>query len=224
MKKRKIKKITITFLAIAGAGIAVFAFLFYKNVFLEKAPAFENRKYSTVLHTIEKGDNFIKISISLKQKQLVNSSFWTGSYFLLSGRWSNIKAGTYDLPYGSTTAQVARIISLGQTKKETITILEGWSLKDIAQYCEEKGFFTKADFFEASGNPTKGTLPWWVEVSTITDQQSTTSKKDIFQKVVEDFNFLQNKPLSSSSQNVLNLSAFDLEGYYFPTLIKLITL
>ncbi|MDO8486567.1 MAG: endolytic transglycosylase MltG [Candidatus Staskawiczbacteria bacterium] len=147
-------------IAIIGGALIVIALavLFYKNVFIEKAPNFEDRKFATVLHTIEKGDNFIKVSSDLKQKDLINSSFFLESYFLLSGRWSNIKAGTYDLPYGSTTAQLAGIISRGETKKEKITILEGWNLRDIAQYCEEKGFFTQEEFFVATNNPLTGTF------------------------------------------------------------------
>ena len=152
------KKIKIIAIAVVGAGVIFFAFLFYKNVFVEKAPSFENRKYATILHTIEKGNDFIKVASDLKQKDLIRSSFWLEAYFLLSGRWSNIKAGTYDLPYGSTTAQVAGIISRGETKKETITILEGWNLKDIAQHCEEKEFFTQEEFFAAANNRLTGTF------------------------------------------------------------------
>ena len=156
--KKKLKKLTIIFCSVAGAGIILFAFLFYKNVFVEKAPSFENRKFATILHTVEKGDNFIKVANDLKQKDLINSSFWLESYFLISGRWRNIKAGTYDLPYGSSTAQIAGIISRGETKKEKITILPGWNLKDIAQYCEEKGFFSQEEFFNAANNRLKGTF------------------------------------------------------------------
>lgn len=213
MKKRRPKKLIIIS-AIIIAGVILLAFLFYKNVFIEKAPSFENRKFASILYTIEKGDNFIKISNDLKQKDLINSSFWLDSYFLLSGRWKNIKAGTYDLPYGSTTAQVAGIISRGEVKKEKITILEGWNLMDIARYCEEKGFFTQEEFFEAAGNPAKGTFPWWVEKI---EQDSATSVAGVavFKKLVEDFNFLSTDN-SASSGVASSSTAFYLEGYLFP--------
>ncbi len=147
-------------IAIIGGTLIIiaFAFLFYKNVFVYKAPSFENRKFDTVLHTIEKGDNFIKVSSDLKQKDLINSSFFLEAYFLVSGRWKNIKAGTYDLPYASTIAKLAGIISRGETKKEKITILPGWDIKDIAKYCEEKGFFTQEEFFLATNNRLIGTF------------------------------------------------------------------
>lgn len=151
------KKAILT-LVFIGAGILFFAFLFYKNVYIKKAPSFENRKFATVLHTIEKGDNFIKVSRDLKQKDLINSPFFLEAYFLLSGRWKNIKAGTYDLPYGSTTVELAGIISRGEVKTEKITILPGWSLKDIAKDCEEKGFFSQEEFFNATNNRLTGTF------------------------------------------------------------------
>lgn len=214
MIKKQSKKIIISISAIIGAGIILFAFLFYINVFVRKAPSFENRKFASILHTIEKGDNFIKVSNDLKQKDLINSSFWLDSYFLLSSRWKNIKAGTYDLPYGSTTIQIAGIISRGEVKKEKITILEGWNLMDIAKYCAEKGFFTQEEFFEAAGDPAKGTFPWWVEKP---EQESATSAEGlaVFKKLVEDFNFLSTDNSTSSSATASS-TAFYLEGYLFP--------
>lgn len=224
MKKRKIKKLSIIFISIAGAGIIIFAFLFYKNIYIKKAPSFENRKFATILHTIEKGDNFVKVAEDLKQKDLISSKFWLETYFLLSGRWSRIKAGTYDLPYGLTTNQLAGIISRGEIKKETFTILEGWTLKDIAKYGEYKGFFTQAEFFQTAGNPVRGTFPWWVEAGSqpTTTQGENTSNFGVanFKKIAQDFAFLWMKnstsSLATSSALALNLSAFDLEGYMFP--------
>ena len=202
------KKI-ILILAIAGAGLLFFALLFYKNVFLDRAPSFENRKFATILHTIEKGDNFIKVSNDLKEKDLINSSFWLESYFLITGRWKNIKVGAYDLPYGSTTVQVAGIISRGEIKTEKITILPGWSLMDVAKYCEDKGFFSQEEFFEVAGNPIKGTFAWWKPKE---KEATTTIEASIFERVVRDFNFLSQ--INASSSPLLN--ANDLEGYLFP--------
>jgi len=213
MKKRRPKKLIIISATII-AGIILFAFLFYKNIFIEKAPSFENRKFATILHTIEKGDNFIKVSGDLKQKDLINSRFWLDTYLLLSGRWSRIKAGTYDLPYGSTTIQIANMISRGEVKKEKITILEGWNLMDIAKYSEEKGFFTQEEFFGAAGDPAKGTFPWWVEKF---EQASATSVTGVlvFKTLVKDFNFLSaSNPTSSNTTS--SSAAFYLEGYLFP--------
>ncbi len=208
------RKLIIIVFGLVGAGIIFFAFLFYTNVYVKKAPSFENRKFATILHTINRGDNFIKVANDLKQKDLINSSFWLESYFLLSGRWKNIKAGIYDLPYGSTTAQLAGIISRGEVKKEKVTILEGWGLKEIAKYCEEKGFFTQEEFFEAAGDPVKGTFPWWVEEPEQTSSSSVEGLA-VFKKLVQDFNFLSINNSTSSNATSSALS-FYLEGYLFP--------
>lgn len=210
-----IKKLAIILCAVIGAGVILFTFLFYVNIYVKKAPTFENRKFATILHIIEKGQNFNQIGVGLKEKELINSRFWFDTYFLLSGRWSRIKAGTYDLPYGSTTAQLAGIISRGEIKKEKITILEGWNLLDIAQYCEEKGFFSREDFFEAAGSPIKGTFPWWVEkplleTPSLTGQATTAMvQTNIFKKIAADFSVLNKN--ATNSQN-----AYDLEGFLFP--------
>jgi len=211
--RKNLKIFLIVLCSMAGAGVMLFALLFYKNVFIERAPSFENRKFATILHTIERGQNFVQITNDLKEKQLINSKFWIESYLLLSGRWMDIKAGTYDLPYGSTTAQIASIISHGWVKKEAITILPGWSLEDIAKYCQEKGFFTQEEFFKAAGSPVGGNFSWWVKEP---EQNSTTSAGiSVFKKLVEDFNFLSINN-STAQSNSADSPIFDLEGYLFP--------
>ncbi|MDD5738307.1 MAG: endolytic transglycosylase MltG [Candidatus Pacebacteria bacterium] len=218
--KVRLKTLLVALCSVFGAGVILFALLFYKNVFIEKAPSFENRKFTTILHTIEKGQNFVQVANDLKEKQLINSKFWLESYFLLSGRWMDIKAGIYDLPYGSTTAQIAGIISHGWVKKETITILPGWNLMDIAKYCEEKGFFTQEEFFETAGNPGKGVFPWWQGQSTTGTTSSSISSALgalAFQKIIKDFNFLSANSSATLDYNIdTNLPTFDLEGYLFP--------
>ncbi len=211
----KSKKTAIIFcLAAIVAGVILFAFLFYVNVFVKKAPTFENRKFPTLLHTIEKGTNFTKLGWDLKEKDLIASKFWFDTYFLLSGRWTGIKAGTYDLPYGSTTAQIASIISHGLVKKEKVTILPGWNLSDIAKSCEEKSFFSQADFFKAAGNPERGIFSWWVTGQEKQNEQTTESatsagEASVFKRIAADFNFLSQ---SATDSQVI----YDLEGFLFP--------
>ena len=219
------RKIIFTLIVSAvGAGIIIFAFLFYANVYVKKAPTFENRKFATLLHTIEKGTDFIQVGKGLKEKDLIDSKFWFDAYVLTTGRWSRIKAGTYDLPYGSTTAQIVGIISRGEITKEKITILEGWTLKDIAQYCEQKGFFSQEDFFAAAGEPTKGTLVWWKPKTSIqtdlgakdAENATATEEVSVFKKIAADFNFL-----SLPDQATGSLKAQDLEGFLFPDTYEL---
>ncbi|MDD4990029.1 MAG: endolytic transglycosylase MltG [Candidatus Pacebacteria bacterium] len=210
------KKIIFILIASAvGAGVILFAFLFYVNVFIKKAPTFENRKFPSVLHTIEKGTNFDSLAKDLEQKDLINSRFWFDGYFLLSGRWSRIKAGTYDLPYGSTTAQLGGIISRGEIKKEKITILEGWNLKDIAQYCEQKGYFSQDEFFESAGDPTKGTVAWFKTTTSTASAKEKVEYTNIFHKIAGDFGFLFGTNATSASNDAAD-GAYDLEGYLFP--------
>ena len=210
------KKILFLFIAIiAGVGIILFAILFYINIFIKTAPSFEGRKFATLLHTIEKGQNFNQIAKDLKEKDLIASRFWFDSYFFLSGKWSRIKAGTYDLPYGSTMVQLAGIISRGEVKKEKIAILEGWNLKNIAKYCEDKGYFSQEEFFEVVDSSDINILSWL----SVPSRQGTSSEAvkgiSFFQKVIDDFYFFKQKNSTSSSVNP-SLVISSLEGYLFP--------
>jgi len=211
-----LKKIFFSLIVIiAGVGIVLFAILFYVNVFLKTAPNFENRKFANLLHTIEKGQNFNQIARDLKEKDLIASRFWFDSYFFLSGKWSRIKAGTYDLPYGSTTAQLAGIISRGEVKTEKIAILEGWNLKNIAEYCEDKDYFTQKEFFEVVNNSNLNILSWLGVPKEPGTSSEAVSSINFFQKVIDDFYFFKQNN-STSSKPSSSLAVTNLEGYLFP--------
>jgi len=183
--------LVFAFLAFCGA----FLFYIYKNPFSHQQIA------PSILYTIEKGTGFGQIGRELKEKNLIQCRLCFEIYLLFSGKWKKIQTGTYELPYGISIYRLTQIITSGATKKERITIPEGWTLLDIAVYGEQKGYFTKEQFFEYSGAPL-----FLVSTSTISAP---------LQKIIEDYDFLRDVQTASGKKLT------NLEGFLFPDTYEL---
>ena len=112
-------------------------------------------------------------------------------YVLAKGVAGELKAGEYKLSPTMNIPEIVNKLVSGEGIKRKITIIEGWNLRDIAWYFENKGMFMAEEFFEIAGFP-------MIDYSQNTD---LPRPKDFSQK----YDFLKDKPK--------NLS---LEGYLFP--------
>jgi UPF0755 protein len=140
---------------------------------------------------IEKGAGSKEISIALEKNGLISWGPAFRFFALATGVSKNLKAGTY---YFSAAMNIPRIIGKlkrGDVSKETITVVEGWDLKDIGLALEDNGLFEKNQFWVAAGYP------------------DYSLKVDPQLQIVEDFSkyydFLSDKPKTAG-----------LEGYIFP--------
>lgn len=178
------KKIIKLFLIL----IVVFLPLFFlQQVFLPLNSSDREER----LFLIEKGQSLFQIASSLENQDLIKSKFSFTFYVFLKGKQDSLQAGEYSLNPSMSIADISQKIVLGDIAKETITIPEGWNLRDIAWYFENKGMFMAEELFELVGFPL-------IDYSKSTD---LPSPKDFSQ----DYDFLIDKP------NILNL-----EGYLFP--------
>jgi len=101
-----------------------------------------------VLFDIKKGEGSKNIAFNLKKDGLI----WCGScfraYVLIMGISDKLQAGTYKISPSMNIISMAKMFAVGDVAKETITIIEGWNLKDIAWYFENKGMFQAEELFE----------------------------------------------------------------------------
>jgi UPF0755 protein len=78
--------------------------------------------------------------------------------------WQNnqggFKAGTYELSPNQPLSEIADQIWQGKVVQSSFTIPEGWSLRQMAAYFEEKGFFTAKDFLAAASQIDPSQYPW----------------------------------------------------------------
>ena len=147
------------------------------------------------IFSIEKGEGAFSISERLEKKELIRSSLFFNLYIFISGNYANLQAGQYSLNQSMNIFQVAQKIAKGETAKESVTIPEGWNLRDVAWFFENEGLFQAEEILEVTGFPA-------VDYSVVDDLPGLES--------FQEYDFLQHKP-----QNV------SLEGYIFPDTYEL---
>lgn len=115
-----------------------------------------------------------KIAELLKKEGVIRSKWTFVIYVSLKGQATSLKPGTY--AFGRyTIPEIVRDLVQGGPSERTITIPEGWSLKDIGEYFEKENIFSGADFRTAAKS----------------------------QKWQEEFDFLKDKPTISSLEGYL---------------------
>jgi len=182
--KKKIRKIlifSICLLVLAG-------FLLWQGIYLPKGS--ENRDQ---FFLVKKGSNLFEISRNLRMDGLIKSNFYFNFYVLARGKTRNLQSGEYLLSPSMSVKEIAQNIIEGQASIErTITIVEGWNIRDIAWYFENEGMFQAEELMEVAGFPT-------INYSSL--DSDLPRPKDFSDK----FELLKEKPKSVG-----------LEGYLFP--------
>ncbi|MDH5721063.1 MAG: endolytic transglycosylase MltG [Spirochaetia bacterium] len=79
-------------------------------------------------------------SNKLKEKNLIQSSFFFEIVLFFSGNRNNIKKGIFSLNDGMSTYEIIGILSSGKTKTVQLTIPEGYNNRQIADVLIQKGF------------------------------------------------------------------------------------
>jgi len=112
-----------------------------------------NKEIEAKLFTIEKGQAVKEIALNLKKDNLIKDPYVFIIYAVLSNKHGKMQAGEYLLSSQMSTSKIISIFTNGETAKEKLTIIEGWDLRDIAKYFEEKNIATKEELYTITGNP-----------------------------------------------------------------------
>ena len=148
---------------LAGALIAIvlggFAFL--------RSDRPVSRDATTTLYVIHRGDGARIIAQGLEKAGLIRSE----RYFLFTawrrGDQAKFAAGSFELSSSMKTSEIERALAGGKpvSNEREVTIVEGWTLDDIADYLEAEGVASKEEFIAEVGASAKfskpGTLPDW---------------------------------------------------------------
>jgi len=145
---------------------------------------------------IKKGESFFQIAENLEREKIIKNRFLFDFYVFFKRTDKKLQAGEYFLSPSMAIPEITKKIVLGDVIKEKITIIEGWNLRDIGWYFENKGMFQAEELFELVGFPQ-------IDYSKVTD---LPRPKDFS----SDYDFLKQKP-----------KEVGLEGYLFPDTYKL---
>ncbi len=185
-KKRAIVLIIVGVLILVGVWIG-------QGIYLPYQPYSEDQ----IVFNVEKGQGLREISANLKKAGIIKSEILSNLFVLVRGVQGKLQAGKYVLTAAMNVPEIINKLSTGDTIKEEITIIEGWNLRDIAWYFENRGMFQAEELFEVAGFPA-------IDYSKIQDLPQPKDFSD-------EFDFLKERPNKVS-----------LEGYLFPDTYEII--
>jgi len=130
--------------------ISILLILFLLGVFLYQGAYLPKSPFSVEgkLFSIERGQNVFQIAENLGKEGLIKNRYFFDFYVLTQGAQRKLQAGEYELSPSMSIAEIAKKIILGDVVKEEITIIEGWNLKDIGFYFENKGMFQAEELYD----------------------------------------------------------------------------
>jgi UPF0755 protein len=175
------KKFLISIILILILGFLVVGFYFPKSPLSGEE----------VIFKVEKGEGSREISLNLENEGLIRWAPFFRVYVLITRVAGNLQAGKYVLSPSMSISEIAAKLAQGEVIKEKITIIEGWDLRDIGFYFENKGMFQAEELWELAGFP-------------VFDYKKATGLP-FPEDFSQDFSFLKDKP-----ENL------GLEGYLFP--------
>ncbi|MDP3244762.1 MAG: endolytic transglycosylase MltG [bacterium] len=152
---------------------------------------------------IEKGQSLKEIAGLLKTAGYIRSTFGFETYVWLKNLGGKLQAGDYKLPAGLSLGEITGYLSkgLGATPERRLTIIEGWSEKEIADYLAKEGVgqsneflkivspqsrFTGADFQFLNDKPKKVGLEGYLFPDTYRVYKDATME-DVVKKMLQTF-------------------------------------
>jgi UPF0755 protein len=176
------------------SAIAAVFWLFFAYDSAKNKPLNENGEIK--IFTIETGQSVKDVSSALKKEELIKSDFFFRFLASKNNDDKNIKAGVYELSAAMSAKEILEIISLGKSlnEEQEVTVIPGWTRRNLAAKVEEWGLASDADFYSLAGEPLEECL------------KNSPKIKDYS----ESFDFLSDKP-----------DCRGLEGYLFPDTYRL---
>ena len=123
------------FITLIIAIILFSGFLVYQGIYLPV----DSNSDQTVIFLVKKGQGAEEISNNLKEQGLIKYSSFFRIYASINDQADKLKAGKYELSFSMNLPKILEKISSGDRIIKTITIIEGWNLKDIEEYLREEG-------------------------------------------------------------------------------------
>jgi len=167
------------------------------------APVSSNGK--EILFTVAKGETVNQTAVKLRTNNLISSEFYFR--YLAWRKNSKIQAGQYSLSQKLSSSEILKLLSSGRalSREKTITMIEGWKIKEMDKYLSDNKLITSGDFEKLalinfsswkfnfsrpdflSDAPAKANLEGYLFPDTYKIFSEATSQ-DIIKKMLDNFN------------------------------------
>jgi len=114
--------------------ILLSGFLFWFGIYVPKEPW----SSKTEVFLVEKGQGAKEISLNLKKQHLIRYSSLFRIYALWRGKAGKLEAGEYELSPRMNIPEIIEKMAAGDRIRKIITIIEGWTVKDIENYLKKQ--------------------------------------------------------------------------------------
>jgi len=128
-------------LLLGAAGFAFFIF----------APHGEGRAVRIV--TFAKGSSLKNLASELETEGVIASAPLFVLYARISGIAGKVQAGTYRFSDAMTPEEILRKLSVGDVFEKRFAVPEGYSIYQLAEMLDSRGYFKKEPFLQACRNP-----------------------------------------------------------------------
>jgi len=145
--------VLIVALLIAAIGASLFlAYSYYNNSIYK--PASPPNESTPVNVTIKSGSTSAQIANILYDKGLIKDKNTFRIYLKINELGDKLQAGNYEFNTGMNVEEIVDKLLKGDVIKDsvTVTIPEGYEIKEIAEVLERKGLVKKEEFIEAAQN------------------------------------------------------------------------
>jgi UPF0755 protein len=101
-----------------------------------------------------KGSSLRKLADELESQGVIGSARLLQLYARLHGVSNKVQAGTYQFSDAMTPAEILRKLVGGEVYEKRFSLPEGYSIYQVAEMLESRGFFKSDDFLRACRNTT----------------------------------------------------------------------
>jgi UPF0755 protein len=133
--KKKLFILVLVLMLVLGPILGYFYYSFAVNRPAQSSFAGE--------YIIREGTSVTELAQDLQERGLINSNFLFKFYLKAKNLEGNIQAGVYQIPAGSSIADLATIFQRGKNDS-SITFIEGWRVEEMALAASEK--FENVDY------------------------------------------------------------------------------
>ncbi len=108
--------------------------------------ALDPESEASVVFDVKQGMNAEAIGKALEQKDLIKSASVFKSYLRQNGLADELKAGRIILKENQNLKEIIEALVEGRSEEFTVTLLEGWTISEMADHLESVGLTTAHEF------------------------------------------------------------------------------
>jgi len=117
------------FLVILTIIILTF-FYVWQGIYLPK----DASSQKSVIFLVKKGQGVEEIATNLQKRELIKNKYFFIFYTISQKKELSLRAGEYEISAAMSIPQIVNKIASGDSVNKIITIIEGWTVKDIEEY------------------------------------------------------------------------------------------